>query len=183
MKNFLFVISILLICLKGVAQDEKAHSSMPHHEIPNWKLGFSMLHAYLPAGSHEEQNKSLFVVPAIGLELFYTINPRWGIIWTNEVTMQSYLVNNEKEDNLEREFPVVSAIVANYHIGKRFYINAGPGIEIEKHKSFFIFRAGMEYELLIAEGWDVVPAIHYETKQGKFGTVYLGITIARHFGK
>jgi hypothetical protein len=66
--------------------------------------------------------------------------------------MQSYAVNNEKEDNLQREFPIVSALVANYHIRKRLYINAGPSIEIEKHKSFVIFRAEMEYELLITAG-------------------------------
>ncbi len=157
--------------------------TLHHEEIPHWKLGLSISHAFLPSGNHENLNEKLLIVPAIGAELFYNINHKWGIIWTNEVTMQSYVVNNEKEDNLKREFPVVSAIVANYHIGKRFYINAGPGIEIEKHKSFFIFRFGLEYELVISEGWDVAPAIHFETKEGKFGAFYLGVTIARHFGK
>jgi hypothetical protein len=49
-------------------------------DVSHWKLGLSILHAYLPAGSHQEYNESLLIVPAFGLELFYNINRRWGII-------------------------------------------------------------------------------------------------------
>jgi len=183
MKRSLLIFFYVLMGHLVIGQHTEEEPDIHPKEISHWKLGLSISHAFLPSGSHDNFNEKLLIVPAIGIELFYNINQKWGIIWANEVTMQSYVVNNEKEDNLQREFPFVSALVANYHIGKRFYINAGPGIEIEKHKSFLIFRAGIEYELVISEGWDVAPAIHYETKQGKFGTVYLGVTIARHFGK
>ena len=182
-RNLFFAILFLSNVIHATAQPEKENGALTHKNVPHWKLGLSILHAYVPAGSQGAYNEALLLVPAVGIELLYNVNARWGIIWTNEVTMQSYVVNNEKEDNLLREFPYVSALVVNYHLWNRFYINAGPGIEIEKHQNFVIFRFGLEYELLVADGWDVAPAIHYETKQGKFGTVYVGITLARRYGK
>lgn len=159
--------------------DEHTEINSEHHEFKSWRIAGGIGISLLPAGNHDSDPVSVLAIPTLGLDFQYWFNPKFGLALKNEFEIVTYVLQDENSSELEREYPLISVLVGMYkiHNGPSFYL--GGGIEYEKHKNFFIVKAGAEYELEIGNHWDVTPEIYYFNKDFDFGGVGLTIT----FGK
>jgi hypothetical protein len=57
----------------------------------------------------------------------------------------------------------------------------GPGYELESTESFFLFRAGLEYEFEITHHWDISPAFIYDSRLGAYDTWTVALGIGKRF--
>ena len=152
-----------------------------HHVFKPWRVGFGIGHSYLPSGSHSGSDIKVLVIPTIGLDLQYWFNPKFGLALKNEFEIISYVIESEDGDEIETEYPLISVLVGMYKLknGPTFYL--GAGIEYEKSHSFFIVKAGIEYELEIGRHWDVTPEFYYFNKDADFGGIGFAITFGKRF--
>jgi hypothetical protein len=116
-------------------------------------------------------------VPSWGLDIEYWLNNNWGIGLHNDVEIETFVINNSENDELERVNPLVLTIDALYHFGKGFVITLGPGIEIEKEKSFYLLRAGIEYEKDITESFYLLPSIFLDQRFDGYNTLNIGLGV------
>jgi hypothetical protein len=116
-------------------------------------------------------------VPSWGLDIEYWLNNKWGIGLHNDVEIETFVIKNSEKDDLERVNPLVLTIDALYHFGKGFVLTLGPGIEIEKEKSFYLLRIGIEYEKDITESFYVQPNIFLDQRFDSYNTLNIGLGI------
>ena len=62
-----------------------------------------------------------------------------------------------------------------------FAVFFGPGIELENHENFFIWKVGFEYEIELGRSWDVTPELSYLNKDGQFGAIEIGVAFGKSF--
>jgi len=186
-----FIIVFLLILIPQTRAQEHEHKSdlehgnehenQEHHEFKNWRIGFGIGHSYLPAGTHAGEDAKILVIPTIGLDLQYWLNPKFGLALKNELEIISYVIQHGNENEIEREYPIISVLVAMYKLknGPSFYL--GGGFEYEMNENFSIAKIGVEYELEIGRHWDVTPEVYYFNKDGKVGGIGIAVTFGKRF--
>ena len=116
-------------------------------------------------------------VPSWGLDIEYWFNNNWGIGLHNDVEIATFVIKNSKNEVLERVNPLVLTIDALCHFGKGFVITLGPGIEIEEDESFYLLRAGVEYEKDITESFYILPNIFLDQRFDGYNTFNIGMGI------
>lgn len=160
---------------------EKEQSDQEIHEFKNWRIGIGFGQSYLPAGDHTTDKVAILVIPTIGLDIQYWFNPKFGIALKNELEIISYVIDVDQENEIEREYPLITVLVAMYKLkkGPSFYL--GAGIEYEQNKNFYIAKAGIEYELELGNHWDVTPEFYYFNKDGDFGGIGVAVTFGKRF--
>jgi len=116
-------------------------------------------------------------VPSWGLDLEYWFNRSWGIGLHNDVEIETFVIRNSQNDEIERVNPLVLTVDALYHIGKGFVITLGPGIELEREESFVLFRLGVEYEKDISEQFYLLPNLFLDQRFDGYNTWNIGLGI------
>lgn len=164
-----FLLSFLIVFISSsLFGQEQEHSGLL--EIDKDKKGYVSLvlgHAFIPAGEHETENERVLFVPTWGVHLGFFVGKRYAIVWTNEVHIQQYVIKNDNFEDLVREYPFITGVEFQYYITHNLAFMAGPGIELEKNRNFFVFRVGFEGEFEMGNSWAFIPAISYETKEGE----------------
>lgn len=180
------IITLLVLSLaitEVMAQEGDHEQDIPeqhnHHEFKHWRLGMGIGQSLLPSGTQSGTNVSVVVIPTISLDFLYWFKEKFGIGLINELEIISYVIESPDHNELEREYPFQIVFVGMYKIKNGPGIYLGPGIEIEKNKNFYIFKAGIDYEMELGNHWDVTPALYYFNKDGSIG----GIGVAVVFGK
>ena len=116
-------------------------------------------------------------VPSWGLDIEYWINNNWGIGFHNDIEIETFVVKNSGKDEIERVNPLVFTLDALYHFGNGFVITLGPGIEIEEQKSFYLLRAGIEYEKDITESFYLAPSMFFDERFDGYNTINIGLGV------
>lgn len=116
-------------------------------------------------------------VPSWGLDIEYWFNNNWGIGLHNDVEIETFVFKNSGNVDLERVNPLVFTIDALYHFHNGFVFTLGPGIEIERQKSFYLLRAGIEYEKDITESFYLVPSLFLDQRFDGYNTFNIGLGV------
>ncbi len=169
------IIGIILIAFflstVNYAQEKEAVGGKNH------KIAFVFGYTHIPSAFEEGQLEKAVFVPTIGLDYLYQLNEEWSIGLALDLELGNYLVRFNRED-LERENAIITAALVGYEIAPRWDIFFGPGLELEKNKNLFIFRAGVEYELDLGQNWGLFPSINYDFKQ-EYSTWSINIGLSK----
>lgn len=160
------------------AQAQETHVSThdTHKSFPHFRVAGLIGHTFLPTLPDSDERT---IIPSWGLDIEYWFNEAWGLGLHNDVEIQSFLIETEQGEFLEREFPLVLTLDALYKMKNGLVLQLGPGYEIEKNESFFLVRAGLEYEIEMNHHWDISPTFFYDSRFEANDTW----TIALGFGK
>lgn len=161
--------------------EEYTNENSEHHEFKPWRLGMGIGQSILPSGTQSGTNVRVVVIPTISLDLLYWFNRKFGIGLLNELEIISYVIESPNHNELEREYPFQIVLVGMYKIKNGPGLYFGPGIEIEKHENFYIFKVGIDYELELGNHWDVTPALYYFNKDGTLGGIGVAVVFGRRF--
>jgi hypothetical protein len=116
-------------------------------------------------------------IPSWGLDVEYWFNHSWGIGMHNDVEIETFIVTNANGENVERVNPLVLTVDALYHFNNGFVITLGPGMEIEKGESFYLVRAGIEYEQDINKSFYLLPNLFLDQRLDGYNTWNIGLGV------
>ncbi len=174
LKKFFITIAIFVLAISANAQNKEAKES----EEPKHILAVGIGYTYIPKGAAEDALEAEGVfVPSIGLDYFYRIAPRWEIGLMTDLELGEYLVF---EKDLNREYALVVAAVANFSLTENLKLFAGGGIELEKNKNLRVFRLGIDYGFKLKKNWILAPGFFFDIKEG-YDTFLISIAIGKEF--
>ncbi|MBK8655489.1 MAG: hypothetical protein IPN20_16630 [Haliscomenobacter sp.] len=131
MKTIWFLAGALALGAPILAQHHEAPAEVKtleqHSEFKHWRIAPLIGHTMVPAGTSSDH----FAIPSWGLDLEYWLNPKWGFGLHNDLEVQSFIVEHDGEEMLERESPWCSpgpALEALERIG----VSGWPGLRIRK---------------------------------------------------
>jgi hypothetical protein len=116
-------------------------------------------------------------VPSWGLDIEYWFNHNWGIGLHNDVEIETFVIKNSQNDEIERVNPLVITFDALYQFSHGFVITLGPGIELEKKESYYLLRVGIEYEKDISQSFYLLPNLFLDQRFDGYNTWNIGLGI------
>jgi len=161
------------------------HQEEGHHGKHKVALYYGFTHipsAFYKHETHEESTGKW--APTVGLEYYYSLNKKWELGLLGDMELDEYFINTTEQDELERNNVVVMAAVGKFKPTKRIGLFAGPGYEWEfknhTSESFFVLKAGIEFEVEIENGWELTPIFSYDFKE-EYSAYAFGISIGKRF--
>ena len=177
-----FIIVLVAITSSTYGQshnDQDGHE----HEFKRFRIAVNLGHAYIPSASFGN-NRDFAVIPIYGLDIQYWFNPKWGLALKNDIEIAKYTINNSDDhsDDLERTNPIIISLpvlFSPWDNGLTFLF--GPGIELEGHQNFSVFRFGMGYEFEFGKHWDLAPEVVYDLKDMHINSLTVAIGVGKRF--
>jgi hypothetical protein len=177
----IFFTLMLSLSFSAMAQHASHEPSLQEpakeHDTKHFRIAALIGHTFVPAGQSQEH----LVIPSWGLDLEYWFNERWGIGLHNDLEIQEFIIEQENDELLERDYPLVLTLDALYKPWKGLVFQVGAGYEIEKTEDFFLARVGIEYEFEIGNHWDVSPMFFYDYRFEANDTWSFGLGIGKRF--
>lgn len=173
MKKYTIAVLLLWITMYQInAQIHQSDKEIPKHQR-DFRLVGVLSHTLI-----NNEGLDILIVPSLGLDVEYWFNHHWGIGLHNDIEVQTFKVKNAEDDEIERHFPLVLTIDALYHFDSGIGIILGPGIELEKEESFYLFRVGIEYKKDISHSFYLQPSIFTDQRfGGDYNTWNIGLGI------
>jgi hypothetical protein len=142
-------------------------------------LSFSIAQTYVPKGVQQDNlNERGHFVPGLGLDYFRKILPKWEIGIMLDLELGEYLIPREKP--LIRQNAIQMVAVGSFSPFPKFGIFTGPGVELEKHESFLIYRIGAEYIPHLGNEWFLPVGTFFDIKKG-YDSWSLNVGIGKAF--
>lgn len=113
-------------------------------------------------------------VPSWGL-LDYWFNHKWGVGLHNDVEIETFIIRNSDNEEIERVNPLVLTVDALYQFGGGFVVTLGPGVELEKEESFYLMRVGIEYEKNITDSLYLLPNFFLDQRFDGYNMWNIGV--------
>ena len=152
---------------------EKQHSR--HH------VSIMIAHTHVPKGTEHTAGSGPLIIPSWGLNYNFHINEKWSVGWHNDMEISTYFIKDEHGAELERERPIITSLVGIFKPRKYVGILAGAGRELEKHQSFWVLRAGLEFEIEMGNNWDLAPSFIYDLKESVYDSWTIGLAVGKRF--
>jgi hypothetical protein len=152
------------------------HSTEEHH-TPHFRAALIIGHTIIPA----LESKDYAAIPSWGLDLEYWPTAKFGIGLHNDLEIANFIIEQDHEEFLEREYPLVLTLDALYKPWKGLVIQAGPGMEIDATERFLLFRLGLEYEFELNHHWDIFPTLFYDAREDAYHTWSIGLGAGKRF--
>lgn len=146
-----------------------------HHEIDGF-VGST----HVPEGALDDSNATL-IVPNIGLNYKYWFDEHFALGLYNNLVAITYTVNSDNHQDLDRVYPFITTVVGVFKPWKNLSIFAGPGIEIDKNKSLFVLRFGLDYGISLNNDWYLSPRFIFDNVGGDIQAYTLGLSVGRKF--
>lgn len=121
------------------------------------------------------------LIPSWGLDIEYWFSPEWGVGVHNDLEIESLIVVNNKEEQVERINPFVLTADLLYHIRDGWVLVAGPGVELVGGERYALGRIGVEYELRVGNHIDISPTIFMDHRVDGITTYTFGLAIGKGF--
>lgn len=192
--NKVYFLAILFIGLSfslAAQEHHKEHQEGTHHEKPStdkhheqektkhFRVGFGMFHTYI--GTTTTEGEQTIIVPSVGLDIEYWINHHWGLGFHNDLEIESFIIEENHEETIIKEYPTLVTFDALWHPWKGLVLVAGFGIEFERQENLQVARLGLEYEIEFGHHWDVFPTVFYDSRKDAHNTFSVGLGIGKRF--
>ena len=177
MKPLLFSIVFLLSLSTQVKSQSHSEVVDNSHSFQNFRVAVLLGHTLVPARHSPEH----VTIPSWGIDLEYWFHHSLGLGFHNDLELQTFIVEKENMELLEREYPLVVTFDVLYKPWKDLVLQIGPGIEFEPSENLTLIRFGLEYEIEFMEHWDLAPSFFYDTRRDAFDTWSIAFGVGRRF--
>lgn len=186
----IYIISSILIIhgLVLAAQNHEDGSDTEHgidatHGISGHKITLVMAYSFID-NSFTDQTGDILIVPTFGFNYDYFFNSRWGLGLHTDILLQQYKVEKHGgHEEIIRENPVAICGMVLFKPHHRWTLMAGYGIEAEKHKSFQMIRAGIEYGIELPKHWELGFSLEFDYKIKTYSSLIFGVAFSKILGK
>lgn len=143
MKNLLTCCLCLIICFSALGQEHESNHEEEEFEYRH-AIGLKISHTNI-INAIEGDDKSVLRVPSWALNYNYLFSERWALGLHTDIIIETFVIEDADEVEVERELPWSTAIVGTWKFAKNFGISAGGGVEWEKNRNFGLIRFGLDY--------------------------------------
>jgi hypothetical protein len=174
-------ILFLLITSPVISQEvneEQKESMKGSHRIT---LGLG--HTQLSKGKNAEGNIDWLGMPSWSLNYDYWIDNKWAAGLQTDLVLETFVVEENDGDEIEREKPVAIVPVAIYKSGKHWSFFAGAGIEFEKEENLGLTRLGVEYGAELPKGWEAGIGVIWDNKWSHYNSWAIEFTFSKIFSR
>lgn len=178
-KRIYLTLSVLAVLVSAEAQEMQNSEiyETQHYDGKGLRIVALIGHTFI---NSQGMDGNLYI-PSWGLDIDYWFNHQWGIGMHNDIEIETFVVERNQAEAIERDNPTVFTFDALYHIGSGFVISIGPGVELEQSESFFLARVGLEYEYNIGHAFYLMPTIFHDRRFDGFSTTSVGLGIGHYF--
>ncbi len=155
-------------------QELKEKEEFKHHVF-----SITLGHTHIPKGFNGNSKAGSLIVPSWGLNYTYRFNEKWAIGSHNDMEISTYVIENGEGTELERERPIIISLVGLYSPFRYTSFIMGFGREFETNESFWVFRAGVEFEFELNDKWAFSPSLILDLKEDVYDSWTIGIGILR----
>lgn len=180
-------ISLLCIVLLGlsflqlVAQETQTATPSGFH--PNHTISLIMSHTQISQGIQNNGKRKWLSLPSWGLNYNYVFHPKWAIGLHSDIIVEDFVVEqhlkSSNNENLERSYPIASAIVGSFKPGKHFAYLLGTGGEFAHTGNFFLIRVGIDFSMHITQKWEMNAVIANDYKFNAYNSWGIGLGITK----
>ncbi len=188
LKIYIFS-SILIIHGLGLsAQNHEDGTDVHHgtdaeHSSSGHKITLVMAYSFID-NSFLEENSAIRIVPTFGFNYDYFFNARWGLGLHTDIILQQFKVEKHGgHEEIHRENPIGLAGMVLFKPNHRWTLMAGYGVEAEKHESFQMIRAGVEYGIALPKHWELGFSLEFDYKIKTYSSLMFGVGFSKMFGR
>ena len=186
-KKTIVLLGILTFCSEiGLAQENLAlEEELVEGEETEGRhsIGFVMSHTRIGEGRDANGEKEFLTVPSFAIDYNYWLSERFALGLHTDFIYESFIIEVENDELIEREFPVAPVVMATYKPGKHWTFGLGFGGEFASDETLFVTRLAVEYLVEIRNGWGVFGSLTQDFRATTYNTTSLGIGIEKRFGK
>ena len=175
----LTIILTLIFAVEHISA-QQMHSSKIESPLLRHDCDIFVGTTHIPEGGKKASDVTL-VLPNIGFNYKYWFDDHFAIGWYNNLLIQTFVINNDSHQDLVRAYPFVTSIVGVLRPWKHLSIFTGPGIEIDKNGSLFVYRFGLDYAINLSNDWQLTPRFHFDILGSDIEVYTLGLSIGRRF--
>lgn len=180
--NFkIITLVIFFICKLADVYGQPHEATIEHSHSSKHRVSIMIGHTHVPKGIANADNRGPLIIPSWGLNYNFNINEKWAVGWYNDMEITTYYIQDVHGSELERERPIITSIVGIFKPWEYLGFLAGVGRELEKHQSFWVFRAGVEFEIEMGNHWDLSPSLIYDLKESVYDSWSIGLTVGKRF--
>lgn len=176
MERYISTLIFLHLIISSFGQNHEITGY--EQKYPHFRLAGLLGQTFIPTAFSESKS---MVMSSLGLDVEYWFNERIAIGLHNDMEIATFLIETGEGEVLERKFPLVLTLDAVYKLPNGLVFGLGPGYEVEPNESFFLIRAGLEYEIELRRHWDLSPALFYDTRFEANDTWTFAIGIGKRF--
>jgi hypothetical protein len=176
-----YFILIWLIVVNFSAQaQEKTHANIESHQSMKGtsRLTLGLGHTHVSNGKVDGKTKWL-AFPSWSLNYDYWLFDKWAIGLQNDLILESFVVENHKQELIERKYPFAVVPVALFKPGKYFTLIGGIGAEFSKGHTLAMTRIGLEYGFHLPNNWEVGAAMVWDGKWNYYNSWGIAFTLSR----
>jgi hypothetical protein len=155
---------------------------IPHTSLHGLKgshrLTIGLGHTHVSEGKVDGKTQWL-VMPSWSLNYDYWVSDKWAIGLQNDLILESFIIENNEEELIERARPLAVVPVALFKPGKNFTLLGGVGAEIAKGHTLATTRFGMEYGFHLPNNWEVGAAMVWDNKWNYYNSWGLAFTVSK----
>lgn len=144
------------------------------------RLTISLSHTHISKGV-EEGRKQWLIVPSWAIDYDYWVTSKLAFGLHNDIIIESFEIENNNEEIIERNKPFVSTLTANYKPGKHTIFILGVGGEFSDTENYAVARLGIEYGRDVFDSWEISAALIYDNKIDAYDSFALGFGISKKF--
>jgi len=191
MKNIIRVTFLILLISSNLSmaqetehkldshQNDSIDNDENHDEMKKHSLFLEFGYTHIPDAYEQISGDQDIWIPTLGLAYLYYFNHKWSAGLMVNLELESYLLSYNNKD-LVRDNVLIIAAVAKFEIMHNWAVFAGPGIEIEEHHNFAVFRFGTEYNVPLPKNWFLAPVLTFDYKE-EYTTFDFAIGIGKRF--
>ncbi len=154
----------------------------PHHASHGMKgssrLTLGLGHTHVSEGKVEGK-KEWIVMPSWSLNYDYWLSDKWAVGVQTDLLLETFLIENNEDELIERKHPLSVVPVALYKAGKNLTLFGGIGAEFSKGQNLFTTRLGLEYGFHLPKNWEVGASMLWDGKWNYYNSWSLAFTVSR----
>jgi hypothetical protein len=181
--RFIFLAVMLIITTATIAQHTKEQMSDNNHGMKGAsRLSLGLGHTQVSRGKIDGDTKWL-AIASWSFNYDYWLSDKWAIGLQNDLLIESFVIENNAGELIERSYPWAVVPVAMYKPGKHFTFIGGVGAEFSKGHTLTLTRLGVEYGFHLPKNWEVGAAFVWDNKWNYYNSWGLAFTVSKIWPK
>lgn len=172
----------LLVIAFGTLQAQDNSSEGEQQEaFKHNRLAIVISQTHVPKGFQSSTGNKAIIVPSWGFNYEYWFNHKFAIGLHSDMEVSTYIIEDENGQEIERNRPIIVALVGIYNPWKGLEVLGGFGREFEESHKFWVYRVGVEYEIEIGDSWDIAPGVVFDIKENLYDSWTIGLGVGKRF--
>ena len=165
-------------------QSNHDYEEIKHHNDlkGSSRLTIGIGHTHLSEGKIDGKTEWL-TLPSWILNYDYWLSNKWALGLQNDIVLESFFIESDDSELIERSYPISSVPIAIYKPGKHLMFIAGVGFEFTNEQTLTLTRLGFEYGFHLPNKWEIGAGLVWDNKWNYYNSWGLAITISKLFIK